>query len=85
MSRGRTHMAEQRRRLFAKMRADTPAELRHMLFPVGVFYWSLGRGPGVVELLATLPAFVADFGAPRKFGLAGARWVREKLRRRRTT
>jgi hypothetical protein len=85
MSRSRTHMAEQRRRLFAKMCADTPAELRHMLFPVGVFYWSLGRGPGVIDLLSTLPAFVADFDAQRKFGLAGARWAMEKLRRRRTT
>ena len=82
MSRSLTYMADQRRRLFAKMRADTPAELRHMLFPVGVFYWSLGRGPGVVDLLATLPAFVADFGAMRKFGLAGARWVKGRLRRR---
>jgi hypothetical protein len=58
MSGNRALMQDGHRTLFAKMCADTPSELRPMLFPVGLNYWRLGRSVGVGDFIKTLPEFL---------------------------
>ncbi|HLH93889.1 MAG TPA: alpha-1,2-fucosyltransferase [Xanthobacteraceae bacterium] len=48
------------RTLFAKMCADTPKELRSMLFPTGLFFWYVGSRTRLSDLIKTLPDFLAD-------------------------
>ncbi len=84
MSGAETLMRDGRRRLFAKMCADTPRELRHMLFPTGLFYWYKGWGVSVRDFVSTLPEFLANPSVGFKLTCAAARsMVKDRLGRTR--
>ena len=78
MSGSEVLMRHARRALFAKMRTDTPAEMRYMLFPVGLFYWHKGWGLELGDLFATIPAFLAKPSMALKLTLVAARSIVEK-------
>jgi hypothetical protein len=48
------------RALFAKLRAEVPHELQHMLFPAGLLQWVHGRGVTAGDFIRTLPQFLAS-------------------------